>query len=66
MDDLFEFARKYREEHPEVDDILKLFEMSNEEYENFLLMSTPSYEPPNSNASSTEGQYNADVSGIAG
>ena len=65
MSDVQKTVEKYLQEHPEVQDLLEFFKVVQEEYESYMVMLTINSEPINSNSMSSEGRYNADVSGIA-
>lgn len=64
--ELLEAIKAYKAQHPEVDEIMRQFQISQEVYEKALAAislrierSGPTYQL------TTEGRYNADVSGLA-
>jgi hypothetical protein len=61
--DILKAIRKYKEKHPEVDEIMKKFQMTQETYERALAsigIKVPQTGPTYS--LTTEGRYNANVS----
>jgi len=65
MEDLLTYVEQYRKAHPDVDDLLKRFEIARETYERYLtLTAIPQLQ---TRPSSTEKvAYDANVSGISG
>ncbi len=66
MEELRKIIEEYREKHPEVEEIMRKFQVSKETYEKALAAMSikvkairPTY------AKTTEGSYNANVSGTA-
>lgn len=60
MKDLWEFLESYRQEYPNLDEILKIFRLAEEEYEHILQLLYPQeFQPTNS---TKIGEYNVYVS----
>ena len=65
MEDLITYIEEYRKTHPEIDSLLKNFQIARGTYERYLaLTAMPQLETHPSSAEKVA--YNANVSGISG
>ncbi len=65
MEELLTYVEEYRREHPEIDSLLKRFEIARGSYEHYLALTTMRL-PQTRSANTTQVGYNADVSAVSG
>lgn len=64
MRDLLRVAEDYLKEHPEVEELLRQFNFSREQYERFLALITPP-QIQSSTTPTNQGSLNVNVSGTS-
>jgi hypothetical protein len=64
MEELLAYVEEYRREHPEIDSLLKRFEMARESYERYLALATVPL-PQTRPTSTTQVAYDANVSAVS-
>lgn len=63
MDEVFQKIDEYLKNHPDIEKLLKQFNISREQYEKFI--SLTSTHPKEITDLTTQGTYNANISGLS-